>query len=167
MTASGPAHRSDGEPLYVASVRNTGGTAGRVVLDEGPAGHPELPTGAPRANGEGFNPEQFLAMAWSTCFGETLRVVLRERSAARGADGSAEPMIPEPEVTASVALRRDPAGGYLFVPGLAVRIPGIAESEASTAVAEAHARCPVSRLLRAPGEPEVMLVTGDRSAPTR
>lgn len=160
MTASGPAHRSDGEPLYVASVRNTGGTAGRVVLDEGPAGHPELPTGAPRANGEGFNPEQFLAMAWSTCFGETLRVVLRERSAARGADGSAKPMIPEPEVTVTVALHHDPAGGYLFVPRLSVRLDGLPAGEASGAVAAAHARCPVSKLLRSGTEPEVVLAPG-------
>src|SRR5699024_2728427 len=59
-------------PIYTAKVENLGGTSGEVRVDDGQT----LPT-APTSNvDQGNNPEQFLAMAWSTCLGETLKVVL-------------------------------------------------------------------------------------------
>ncbi|RAF54783.1 organic hydroperoxide resistance protein, partial [Burkholderia multivorans] len=57
---------------YTAKVENRGGTSGEVRVEDGPT----LAT-APTSHTElGSNPEQFLAMAWSTCLGETLKVVL-------------------------------------------------------------------------------------------
>lgn len=150
----------DDRPLYVAEVTNTGGTAGQVSIHDGPPSHPRLPTGAPVAAGEGYNPEQFIAMAWATCFGETLRVVLAEQ----GHDPRASEPTVHSEVTATVALHRDPAGGYRFVPRLVARVDGLGESAARQMVASAHRRCPVSKLLRGAEDGEVLLATehGDR-----
>src|SRR5699024_1813083 len=64
--------KSPSAPIYAAKVENRGGTSGEVRVDDGQT----LPT-APTSNvDQGNNPEQFLAMAWSTCLGETLKVVL-------------------------------------------------------------------------------------------
>ena len=64
--------KSPSAPIYTAKVENLGGTSGEVRVDDGQT----LPT-APTSNvDQGNNPEQFLAMAWSTCLGETLKVVL-------------------------------------------------------------------------------------------
>ncbi|GAA4518635.1 OsmC family protein [Brachybacterium paraconglomeratum] len=154
--------------LYTARVENTCGTSGRVLIHDAsavelgvvdsdhasrPEGgpHPEgavaLPTGGPVAGAEGFNPEQFLAMAWSTCLGETLRVVM----AAQGLEHPSQ-------VSVEVGLHRDPAGGYRFAPRALVSIEGIAPDRAQQLVDAAHARCPVSKLLRGQGEPMVELI---------
>src|SRR5699024_7362002 len=78
-------------------------TSGQVRLP----GEPEavLPTAGPVEGADGYNPEQFLAMAWSTCLGQTLRAVLAEQ----GLDHPSH-------VSVEVGLHRDPAGGFRFAP---------------------------------------------------
>lgn len=149
--------------LYTARVENTGGTSGRVLVKGSSAvdlGSPEagaggevstgaevaLPTGGPVEGAEGFNPEQFLAMAWSTCLGETLRVVLAEQG-----------LSAESAVSVEVGLHRDPAGGFCFAPRALVSIEGVGPARAQELAEAAHARCPVSKLLRGQGEPVVEL----------
>jgi lipoyl-dependent peroxiredoxin len=152
------APRADAPALYTARVENTGGTSGRVRVREASAveigtprpgadGDLTLPTGGPRRTAQGFNPEQFLAMAWSTCLGETLRVVLAEH------DLSAQS-----SVNVEVGLHRDPAGGFRFAPRALVRIDGLDPARGRELAEAAHARCPVSKLLRGQGEPRVELV---------
>ncbi|MGP5051125.1 OsmC family protein [Brachybacterium alimentarium] len=122
--------------------------AGSDSAKSGPTGSDVvLPTGAPTPSGSGFNPEQFLAMAWATCLGETLRVVLRERRLPH-----------ESSVSVEVELHRDPAGGYRFVPRARVTIEQMAADEAREIAAAAHARCPVSKLLTGQGEPVLEIV---------
>lgn len=137
------------EPLYTARVENVGGTAGSVRIpgSQGRDLETVLPTSGPVEGAEGFNPEQFLAMAWSTCLGETLRVVM-------SAQGLEHPS----RVSVEVSLHHDPAGGYRFVPRALVSIEGIAPDQAQRLVDAAHARCPVSKLLRGQGEPVVELL---------
>ncbi|UQN28326.1 OsmC family protein [Brachybacterium kimchii] len=118
--------------LYTAHVENVGGTAGEVRVENGPT----LPTGGPSADATGSNPEQFLAMAWSTCLGETLKAVLREQ----GIDAVTH-------VHVEVSLHFDPSGGYRFAPRALVSIEDVGEDEARRLAEAAHARCPVSRLL--------------------
>jgi organic hydroperoxide reductase OsmC/OhrA len=65
------------DTLYTAEVGNEDGTAGHVRI-AGTSAADILPTGGPAEGAAGYNPEQFLAMAWSTCLGETLKVVIRE-----------------------------------------------------------------------------------------
>ncbi|MGP5008266.1 OsmC family protein [Brachybacterium tyrofermentans] len=140
------------DALYVARVDNLGGTSGQVRVHDGPAAlaaeDPEvsLPTDGPTTPARGFNPEQFLAMAWSTCLGETLRVVLTERGLPH-----------ESRVSVEVGLHRDPSGGYRFAPRALVTIDAMAADEEQPLLEAAHARCPVSKLLRGQGEPAVEL----------
>ncbi|MDN5900342.1 MAG: OsmC family protein [Brachybacterium sp.] len=156
-TEPAPAPRDADPALYTARVENTGGTSGRVLVRDAPSvelGDPEpgksadiaLPTGGPRPSASGFNPEQFLAMAWSTCLGETLRVVLTEHGLDR-----------ESSVSVEMGLHRDPAGGFRFVPRALVHIDSLAPDRARELAEAAHARCPVSKLLRGQGGADVEL----------
>lgn len=131
--------------LYTARAENDGGTSGQVRIPG--AHHTVLPTGGPVDGADGYNPEQFLAMAWSTCLGETLRVVIAER----GLDHSSQ-------VSVEVGLHRDPAGGYRFAPRALVTIEDMAPEQAQQLVDAAHARCPVSKLLTGQGTPVVELL---------
>ncbi|MGP9539192.1 OsmC family protein [Brachybacterium sp. AOP43-C2-M15] len=135
---AGTPHRPS-SALYTARVDNHGGTSGEVRVHDGPTASP-LPTGGPFATDDGYNPEQFLAMAWSTCLGETLAVVLAEH----GRDDLGQ-------VSVEVELHRDPAGGYRFVPRALVSIEAMSEEEARPLIEAAHARCPVSKLLEGQG----------------
>lgn len=154
----GTAPRTAEPALYTARVDNSGGTAGQVRIREAdgvdltgasPAadGGIALPTGGPRPSASGFNPEQFLAMAWSTCLAETLKAVLSEQG-----------LEVDSAVTVEVALHRDLAGGFRFVPRARVRLDSLSEERARELVEAAHARCPVSKLLRGTGEPVVELL---------
>ena len=64
--------KSPSAPIYTAKVENLGGTSGEVRVEDGQT----LSTAPTSRVEEGNNPEQFLAMAWSTCLGEKLKVVL-------------------------------------------------------------------------------------------
>lgn len=156
-TDPAPAPHSDSPALYTARVENTAGTAGHVRIRDtaavelaapGPeaTGEISLPTGGPKPTATGFNPEQFLAMAWSTCLGETLRVVLTEHGLDR-----------ESSVSVEMGLHRDPAGGFRFVPRALVHIDSLAPDRARELAEAAHARCPVSKLLRGQGGADVEL----------
>jgi osmotically inducible protein OsmC len=136
--------------LYVARVDNTGGTTGQVDIAGVDGPHPgTLPTGGPMDTARGYNPEQFLAMAWSTCLGETLKVVIGKRGLeARSA------------VTVEVEMHDDPAGGFRFVPRATVTIDGVDAATAQDVLDAAHARCPVSKLLTGRGGAMVRLDTG-------
>lgn len=137
---------ADDRALYVARADNVGGTSGEVRTPGGPGA--VLPTAAPVEGTSGYNPEQFLAMAWSTCLGETLRTVLSERRLDHSSHVSVE-----------VELHRDPAGGYRFAPRALVTIEDMAPEQAQQLADAAHARCPVSKLLTGPGTPVVELAT--------
>lgn len=127
-------------PIYTAKVENLGGTSGEVRVEDGMT----LPT-APTSHTElGSNPEQFLAMAWSTCLGETLKVVL--------AVNDLEALS---RVRCEVDLHRDKSGGYYFVPRAYVSIDGVSDADAEKYAARAHARCPISKLLKGMGSPSV------------
>jgi len=91
------------------------------------------------------NPEQLLALSWATCLNATAQaVVQRERRTA---------------VRVEVAMR-DAEGrtGYEFVVTAFVSAEGLDEVATARLAADAHDRCPVSRLLHGAGtvavEPE-------------
>jgi len=136
---------ADESALYTARVDNVGGTSGQVRLP----GEPEavLPTAGPVEGADGYNPEQFLAMAWSTCLGQTLRAVLAEQ----GLDHPSH-------VSVEVGLHRDPAGGFRFAPRALVTIDGLPAAQARPLMEAAHRRCPVSKLLTGQGAPPVELM---------
>ncbi|MET0303736.1 MAG: OsmC family protein [Microbacteriaceae bacterium] len=90
----------------------------------------------PAADPAATNPEQLLALAWSTCLNATAQAIVRGERAT--------------SVSVEVELH-DAVGrvGYEFHARALVSAEGL-DSAAADALAEAaHARCPVSRLLQA------------------
>lgn len=127
-------------PLYTARAENIGGTSGEVRV-EGGATQPTAPTSHPE---QGSNPEQFLAMAWSTCLAETLKVILRVN------DVEAQSL-----VRVEVDLYGEKNSGYTFVPRAYISIEGVSDADAEKYAGRAHARCPISKLLKGQGSPAV------------
>lgn len=139
---------TDEPVLYTARAENLGGTSGQVRLP----GEQEttLPTAGPVAGAQGYNPEQFLAMAWSTCLGQTLRTVLAEHHLDHPS-----------QVSVEVGLHRDPAGGYRFAPRALVTIDDLESDRAQLLVDAVHSRCPVSKLLTGQGAATVELTRAE------
>src|SRR5690625_885647 len=136
---------ADESALYTARVDNVGGTSGQVRPPRGSGAG--LPTAGPAEGAAGYTPEQFVAMAWSTCLGQTLRAVLAEQ----GLDHPSH-------VSVEVGLHRDPAGGFRFAPRALVTIDGLPAAQARPLMEAAHRRCPVSKLLTGQGAPTVELM---------
>lgn len=132
--------KSASAPIYTAKVENLGGTSGEVRVADGPT----LATAPTSHVDQGSNPEQFLAMAWSTCLGETLKVVL----AVNELDALSR-------VRVEVDLHKEKSGGFYFVPRAYISIDGVSEEDAEKYAARAHARCPISKLLKGMGSPSV------------
>ena len=90
------------------------------------------------------NPEQLLALAWATCLNSTAQVIVQR--ARRTA------------VRVEVGLHAaDPGPGYEFQVDAFVSVEGLGDAEARAVTDAAHARCPVSKLLR--GAPTVRVHT--------
>ncbi len=89
-------------------------------------------------------------MAWSTCLGETLKVVL--------AVNDLEALS---RVRREVDLHRDKSGGYYFVPRAYVSIDGVSDADAEKYAARAHAPRPISKRSRG------WAPRASRSRPTR
>lgn len=81
------------------------------------------------------NPEQLLALAWATCLNATARVFVdRERRSA---------------VRVEVELHDATEGpGYEFHVDAYLSVEGADAAETERVLAQAHARCPVSKLLK-------------------
>lgn len=137
------------EPLYRATVSNRGGTEGFVDVADGL----RLPTGPPEPGAAGSNPEQFLAMAWSTCLNSAVAKAL----SLHGLD----PANHASTVTVTVSLFHEPNGEFRFAPHAAVHVPGLPADQAHDVVMAAHARCPISKLLSGRGGATVESVTQD------
>ncbi|MGT2784068.1 OsmC family protein [Streptococcus merionis] len=61
--------------LYSVTAHNTQGIDGTVQLSNGK----QVTTSHPLNNQSGFNPEEMIALAWSTCFKATLDTILKEK----------------------------------------------------------------------------------------
>lgn len=81
------------------------------------------------------NPEQLLALAWATCLNSTAQVIVAgsRRTAVRV------------EVELHTA---DPGPGYEFRVDAYLSVEGADPAESERVLTAAHARCPVSKLLR-------------------
>ncbi|MDN5587933.1 MAG: OsmC family protein [Brevibacterium sp.] len=83
-------------------------------------------------------------MAWSTCLGETLKVVL-----------SVNDVEALSRVRVEVDLHGESNAGFYFVPRAYISIEGVSETDAEKYAGRAHARCPISKLLKGQGSPSV------------
>ena len=121
--------------LYTVTAYNQDGLEGVVHLSSGN----EILTSSPMNQNSGFNPEELLATSWSTCLHATLRVVLQEKKL--------ESHLSKVDVTTSLLQEKDKKGFYFQVEAV-VSIKGLAILEAEPIIAQAHSRCPVSKLLQ-------------------
>ena len=89
------------------------------------------------AEGVGTNPEELVAAAHAGCFSMKLSFVL-----------NAAGFTPD-EINTECTISLDPAAGAITESHLAVtaKIPGISQEQFDTAVADAKANCPISKLL--------------------
>ncbi|MGR6741552.1 OsmC family protein [Microbacterium sp. F1-18] len=116
-----------------------------ALNDDGGTGVSRVPDGVevavsnplqPGHDTHASNPEQLLALAWSTCLNATAQAIVAGRHRTK--------------VRVEVALRdAEERPGYEFVATAFVSGEGLDESGASQLAAAAHDRCPVSRLLEA------------------
>jgi len=81
------------------------------------------------------NPEQLLALAWATCLNATARVIVANTR--------------RTSVRVEVELHdADPGPGFEFYVDAYLSVEGADLAETERVLAAAHARCPVSKLLR-------------------
>lgn len=121
--------------LYSVTARNDQGIDGTAQLSN----RKTLATNHPLNDQSGFNPEELIALAWSTCLKATLDAVLE-----------AKLMTNLSYVEVQVDLEKEPtASGYFFAVKGQASIEGVSLDEAKTLVQEAHTRCPVSKLISA------------------
>lgn len=115
------------------AINGDGGTGTARVT-----GGMEVPVASPLTSDpdpDASNPEQLLALAWSTCLNATAQaLVKRERRTA---------------VRIEVELHDASDGpGYEFHVATYLSAEGLTLDETADLLARAHARCPVSKLLR-------------------
>ena len=115
------------------AINGDGGTGTARVIDgmEVPVASPLAPNLDPDAS----NPEQLLALAWSTCLNATAQALVKqERRTA---------------VRIEVELHDAAEGpGYEFHVDAHLSAEGLTLAETEDLLERAHARCPVSKLLR-------------------
>ncbi|MDO4635469.1 MAG: OsmC family protein [Streptococcus sp.] len=120
--------------LYHVTAQNTKGINGDVILSNGKL----VKTSHPLEVNEGFNPEELIALAWSTCLNATVKSLLSARHLGHL----------HSRVEVKVSLEKEPKlqGYYFQVDGL-VSIKDLSQEEGESVLTEAHQRCPVSKLM--------------------
>ena len=122
--------------IYTAKAHTTGGReGGRSRTSDG-----RLDVGLtiPGTKGDGTNPEQLLAVGWSSCFLSAIKIV-----AAR----SKVKLPPDAAVDAEVDLGTTD-GKYFIQARLNVSLPGVDGETAQKIVDGAHLECPYSKATR-------------------
>jgi Ohr subfamily peroxiredoxin len=125
------------DALYVGVATAVNGRDGRVVSDDGKL---DLHVGLPKefgGSGDGTNPEQLFAAAYSACFHASIAI----------AAGIEKVDITGSSVTAKVGIGKN-RDGYGIVAHLTANLPGVDPATARTLVEKAHQICPYSRMTR-------------------
>lgn len=120
--------------LYHTTASNTYGIAGQLNLSD----HTPLQTKHPLADGDGLNPEQLIASAWATCLNATIQALLETQD---------KPLASKVDVTVSLCKEIEEPGYYFDVKAEA-SIDQLPLTEAQDLINQAHARCPISKLLQ-------------------
>lgn len=125
---------------YTTSATATGGRDGRATTKDGTF---DVKLATPKelggAGGEGANPEQLFAAAYSACFLGAMKAV-----ASHGG-----PKVPsDTKVTATVGIGPRSEGGFGLDIALDISLPGLPREEAQQLVDKAHQVCPYSNATR-------------------
>lgn len=125
--------------LYTATATATGdGRNGHTTSDDGIL---DVDVRVPKemgGAGGATNPEQLFAAGYAACFHSALKVVAGKDTAS--VEGS--------EVSASVGIGTDDAGGFGLTVELDVSLPNVDRDAAEALVARAHEVCPYSNATR-------------------
>ena len=151
-----PYRGNDFEPLYVTTVRVTGGEAehgrasGIVTSEDGTLDIELRLPPALGGEGGGTNPEQLFAAGYGACFHGALNLLaLRHGIASRGSS-----------VDVTVAFGRDPVDGrHSLTAHLVVRLPGLERTLAERLVRETERICPYAKMVRQGIESSVRVET--------
>ncbi len=125
--------------LYEATATAKGGRNGQVKsTDEVLDLEVRMPKGLGGSGGPYTNPEQLFAAGYAACFDSALNVVARQSSI----------KISGTEVSATVGIAQNDAGGFSLSVKLAVLIPEVSREVAQKLLEGAHAVCPYSNATR-------------------
>jgi osmotically inducible protein OsmC len=119
--------------LYTAKAHTTGGRDGGASRTSD--GQLDVKLAVPGSHSPGTNPEQLLAVGWSSCFLSAIKIVAARMKVR---------LSPDVAVDAEVDLGTT-NGGYLIQARLNVSLPGVAPDVAQRVVDGAHLECPYSR----------------------
>ena len=119
--------------LYTAKAHTTGGRDGGASRTSD--GRLDVKLTTPGTRGDGTNPEQLLAVGWSSCFLSAMKIV--------GAHMKVK-MPPDVAVDAEIDLGTTD-GRYFIQARLNVSLPGIDAETAQKIVDGAHGECPYSK----------------------
>ena len=119
--------------IYTAKAHTTGGRDGGASRTSD--GRLDVKLTVPGAKGDGTNPEQLLAVGWSSCYLSAVKLV---------AHAMKVKLPPETAVDAEVDLGTT-NGKYFIQARLNVNLPGIDADTAQRIVDGAHGECPYSK----------------------
>lgn len=126
--------------LYTTRATAIGGRAGSVRTDDGLLDVKlALPTGL-GGKGGATNPEQLFAAGYAACFENAIIHISRNKASKVRDD--------DIEVTATVALEPNGAGGFALAVALETIITGLSQADAEALVQAAHAICPYSNAVK-------------------
>jgi len=131
--------------LYTAQVHTTGGRNGTARSSDGRL---DVNLTIPGGKGDGTNPEQLFAAAWSGCFTDAMAIVARKMKVALPSNRF---------IDAEVDLGSND-GEFFLRARLNVSLPGLDREVAQAVVDGAHEICPYSKAIRGNIDAEINLV---------
>ena len=125
--------------FYTAKSTAYGGRVGTVKSDDGKIDmNLSVPKGMNGDGGDGTNPEQLFASAYSACYGSALQSIAEKKNLKLG----------DFSVTASVSIGKTDEGDFQLAVVLDSYIPGVDVETGEELVNKAHEVCPFSRATR-------------------
>lgn len=119
--------------LYTAKAHTVGGRDGGTSRTSD--GRLDVKLSVPGGRGEGTNPEQLLAVGWSSCYLSAIKIVAGRMKVK---------LPPDVSIDAEVDLGMT-NGGYLIQARLNVNLPGVDRETAQKLIDGAHRECPYSK----------------------
>ena len=122
--------------LYTAKTHTTGGREGGASRTSD--GRLDVKLSMPGAPGEGTNPEQLLAVGWSSCFLSALKIIAHQKKVK---------LLSDPVIDAEVDLCAG-EDGYSLRARFNISLPGVDRQVAESIVEGAEQTCPYSKAMR-------------------
>ena len=122
--------------LYTAKAHTTGGREGGASRTSD--GRLDVKLSVPGAPGNGTNPEQLLAVGWSSCFLSAIKIIALQRKVRLQTD---------PVIDAEIDLCTGD-DGYSLRARLNVSLPGLDRQVAQSILDSAEQTCPYSKATR-------------------